>query len=403
MRNASFRRFRRLSHGLVRLRERLRRRLLPPVLEPGAMPFFSLVYLGFLAFPWIMGVAAGVALWPTLFSAAAFLPLYFAFYWVRGWRRSAILLVIGAMAIPMLQHNWFASTFLIYSNVLAVFLAWPQMLLVLAASQLMWLLAVSLTELPFGLFLFMGLLTGLLSAAGNWIWVQSMRRHAALRLSQDEVRRLAGLAERERIGRDLHDLLGHTLSVVALKSELAAKLVKRDPDAASREIAEVGQVAREALSQVRSAVTGIRRMLLGVELASARLALDAVQVEFSYRAEPASLPVEVETVLALALREAVTNVVRHADARHCRARVEADGVRVLLRIEDDGVGPGGNEGQGLRGMRERLEALGGRLSITPRPGGGTQVEAMLPLPEPGAEPVASPPLPPPLPDSPRPA
>ncbi len=119
---------------------------------------------------------------------------------------------------------------------------------------------------------------------GNHHFLESQRKRAQLQLSHDEVRRLAALAERERIGRDLHDLLGHTLSLVALKSELAGKLVERDPQAARRELAEVTRVARDALSQVRSAVTGIRAAGLASELASARLLLESDGVSFELRA-----------------------------------------------------------------------------------------------------------------------
>jgi two-component system, NarL family, sensor histidine kinase DesK len=367
-------------HALQRIGPALRQRLLPAVLDPGAMPFFSLIYLSFLAVPFLFGPSDIVSLAPTLASIAAFLPLYFAFYWARGWRRAALLLTIAGLAVPLFSFNWFSSAYLVYSNVLAVFLPWPQMLLVLLVSQTLWALAVAMTEMPFGFFVFIGLFTGLLSAWGNWMWMNTSRRNAALRLSQDEVRRLAAVAERERIGRDLHDLLGHTLSVVALKSELAAKLIERDANTARREINEVGQVAREALAQVRSAVTGIRRMLLPAELASARLALDTVQVDFCYEARHPVLPAEIETVLALALREAVTNVMRHARARHCRASIETVDECVRLTIDDDGVGAGIGDGHGLRGMRERVEALGGRVVVGASPMAGTQVRIELPMP-----------------------
>ncbi|MGN6513467.1 MAG: sensor histidine kinase, partial [Lysobacteraceae bacterium] len=135
-------------------------------------------------------------------------------------------------------------------------------------------------------------------------------QEAALKLSHDEVRRLAATAERERIGRDLHDLLGHTLSLITLKLELARKLSERDPAASRREMEEAERVARHALAEVRSAVTGIRSADLAAELASARLLLESSQVHLDYDAPPQGLPPEVERGLALLLREAVTNVAR---------------------------------------------------------------------------------------------
>ena len=211
----------------------------------------------------------------------------------------------------------------------------------------------------------------------------NQRKDAALKLSYQEVRRLASTAERERIGRDLHDLLGHTLSMVALKSDLAARLVERDPDAARREIDEVGRGARQALDQVRRAVSGIRAAGLAAELASARLLLETDGVDFGYElgaggGHPALTP-ETQSILALTVREAVTNIQRHASAHSARVRFSVEGGQALLRIEDDGRGGAIVPGNGLAGMRERLEASGGSLRVGPGADGGTCVEARLPL------------------------
>ena len=127
----------------------------------------------------------------------------------------------------------------------------------------------------------------------------SDEKEAELRLSHDEVRRLAALAERERIGRDLHDLLGHTLSLITLKLELSRKLFDRDSEAAKRELTEAERVARHALSEVRSAVSNIRATDLAAELAAARLMLESSAVSFECGELPPSLPIEVERGLAL--------------------------------------------------------------------------------------------------------
>ena len=214
---------------------------------------------------------------------------------------------------------------------------------------------------------------------------------AALRLSHDEVRRLAATAERERIGRDLHDLLGHTLSLVALKSELASRLCERDAAAARREIDEVQRIARDALSQVRHAVTGIRAAGIAAELASARLLLESEGVGLGYDGLDVALPVDTETVLALVIREAVTNVHRHARAAKVRIELHVDGNAVRLQIADDGRGAQLVPGTGLNGMRERVEAAGGSLRIDSARGSGTRIEACLPLPASSADIVALPP------------
>ena len=208
------------------------------------------------------------------------------------------------------------------------------------------------------------------------------RQDAALRLSHDEVRRLAAVGERERIGRDLHDLLGHTLSMVALKADLAARLVERDPAGAQREIGEVGGIARDALAQVRQAVSGIRAAGLAAELASARLLLETDGVTFDYRLDDtvagAGLPPEVETALAMTLREAVTNLQRHAHAHAAQAIFSHDGDAIRLQVRDDGRGGALVPGNGLSGMRERIEALGGQLRVDGN-GAGTCIDARIPL------------------------
>lgn len=356
----------------------VQQRLLPPVLEPGAMPWFSLAYLLFLAFPLAVPGFPAVDWRLTTLAVAVFLPLYFGFYWVRGWRRVGLLLAIAGLSLALLPANLFANTFMVYACVMAAFLPWPAMLAVVAAAQALFALGCWLIDAPMALFVATGLFAGVLSAACNRVWIAKARANQALRLSQDEIRRLAQVAERERIGRDLHDLLGHTLSVITIKAELAAKLALRDPAASQREIADVERVAREALGQVRRAVAGMRAMGLRAEFASARLALAAVEVDFDYGSDDTALHPETETVLALALREAATNVIRHAQARRCSAELLREGDTVRLSIRDDGLGGARAEGNGLRGMRERVEAIGGELRLQSGNGDGTILELRVP-------------------------
>src|SRR5262249_15468866 len=157
----------------------------------------------------------------------------------------------------------------------------------------------------------------------------------------------------ERIGRDLHDLLGHTLSLITLKSELAARLFDRDPLAARREIVDVERVARDTLGQVRRAVAGIRAAGLAAELASAHLLLESSGVRLDYETpENAALPADVETILALTIREAVTNIQRHARATRARVALAIAAQEARLVVEDDGCGGTITPGNGLTGMRE---------------------------------------------------
>lgn len=204
-------------------------------------------------------------------------------------------------------------------------------------------------------------------------------RDAALQLSQEEVRRLAATAERERIGRDLHDLLGHTLSLITLKLELSRKLADRDPQGSRREVTEAETIARQALAEVRSAVTGIRASDLAAELASARLLLECQHVHLHY-APPPPMPPDVERGLSLVLREAATNIARHAQAHQAWIRFEQEGRSLLMEIRDDGRGGVQADGNGLGGMRERVTALRGTLVLQSVKGEGTCVTVRVPLP-----------------------
>jgi two-component system sensor histidine kinase DesK len=213
----------------------------------------------------------------------------------------------------------------------------------------------------------------------NVIYRFNAQRDAELKLSHDEVRRLAAMAERERIGRDLHDLLGHTLSLITLKLELSRRLLDRDGAAARREMEEAEQVARHALAEVRAAVTGIRASGLAAELASARLLLNASMVSFEYTSDLPVLSERVEAELALILREAITNVHRHARASTAKAQVQIEGKLLVLTVADNGKGGVSDEGNGIGGMRERVRKLGGSIAFESVRAQGTRVRIAIPL------------------------
>ena len=213
-----------------------------------------------------------------------------------------------------------------------------------------------------------------------------------LREARATVAHLAASEERLRLARDLHDLLGHSLSLITLKSELAGRLLDADrPEAARAQVADIEQVARQSLIDVREAVSGFRRPTLPVELAAARTALATAQVTLEAAPELAGswpgLGSEESGALAWALREAVTNIVRHGDgATLCTVTAdrswEGDGAQyAVLEITDDGPGPGKSApGNGLSGLAERLALVGGRLESGPGPRGrGFRLRALVPL------------------------
>ena len=220
----------------------------------------------------------------------------------------------------------------------------------------------------------------------NLTQAREKRANTRLLRAQEEIEHLATVAERERIARDLHDLLGHTLSVITLKAELAGKLLHSDPSRTASEIADVEQTARRALAEVREAVGGYRALGLPAEIARARQTLAAAGVELTADDCPTHLPAADETVLSLILREAVTNIVRHAQAKNCTVlfateKVQTGKAHILLTISDDGRGGLLSEGNGLRGMRERCLALGGQFSwqSAPPPRHGVKLSIQLPL------------------------
>ena len=217
-------------------------------------------------------------------------------------------------------------------------------------------------------------------APGNIFFAERNRMNRKLRKANEEIENLAKVAERERIARDLHDVLGHTLSVITLKSELAGKLIDRDPQRAGKEIREVEQISRQALTDVRDAIRGYRSQGLVAELAQAKSTLETAGLTVQCdAATTVKLPAVQESVLSLAVREAVTNVVRHAQARTCRMRLEQQNGWCRLEIHDDGCGSSNGEGNGLRGMRERVEMIGGTLHRSTE--SGTTLTITLPLKE----------------------
>ena len=346
-------------------------------------PWVTLAYLLFVFLPLaFMPPGLDRALLASAVAIVAFLPLHFRFYRSAPRERPWLVLGVAAIGLGLLPFNPGGNTFLIYVCGMSAWSFRPRRAVLVSAAGLAAMALVFWWVMPTPRLALawsgMGAMIGGLVLAGSLYSRDRARRNAELRLTQQEVARLAAMAERERIGRDLHDLLGHTLSVVALKSELAGRLVDADPAAAKAQMAEVETVARQALAQVREAVVGIRATGLQAELAAARLALLSAEIRLDQRLEPVELPPEVESVLALGLREAVTNVLRHSGANRVDVELVREPGGIRLGISDDGRGGAAEANTGLAGMRERLAALGGRLEIESPAGAGTRLALHLP-------------------------
>jgi two-component system, NarL family, sensor histidine kinase DesK len=209
---------------------------------------------------------------------------------------------------------------------------------------------------------------------------------AQLHRAREELARAAVNQERLRFARDLHDVLGHSLSTIVLKSELAGRLAPCAPARAAAEIADVERTARDALQQVRGAVAGYRRPSLVTELAAARELLAAAGIDARIDSSPATLPPAADGLLGWAVREGVTNVVRHSRARSCTIRLARHPGRATAEIVDDGSGSGAagsSGGCGLAGLIERATAEGGHVDAGPMAGGGFRLAVDVPL-NPGA-------------------
>jgi two-component system sensor histidine kinase DesK len=213
-----------------------------------------------------------------------------------------------------------------------------------------------------------------------------MRTNRELIEARAEVARLAVAGERERFARDLHDLLGHSLSVIALKAQLARKRLPDDPEQAAADVADIETVTRDALREVRQTVSGYHRPALDAELEGARTALDAAGIDATIDRPQVALPPDVEAVLAWTVREAATNVIRHSGAHHSAIRVVPAIGEATVEVVDDGDGAGGaggvvnGAGHGLAGLEARVRQAGGRLEAGPRDDGpGFRVRAVVPV------------------------
>jgi two-component system sensor histidine kinase DesK len=287
-----------------------------------------------------------------------------------GWRPTLAIAVLGALFAPFNASAW------MYFAAAACFSAWVvdgnvrRIAQITAALIVVACLEALVLRLPWTF----PASVAAFSLPTVFVATLTLRRAIA-------VREMARHGERERIARDMHDVLGHTLSVIILKADLAARVAHQDPDRVVAELAEVDRIARETLEEVRHTLRGYRARSLEHEFELARSTLSIAGLNVTTEFEPPALSSPQENALCLALRECVTNIVRHARAKSCRLSVTGRHGTCQLEIEDDGQrrdeGTSPSEGQGLRGMRERVEASGG--TVTQRTDSGTTLTIRMPL------------------------
>jgi two-component system sensor histidine kinase DesK len=338
-------------------------RLLPDDKELGWTPYVWLLYIGFFAaFPAFKVDTTPLEWAMTVAGLIVFFVAYFRGFWLRNTKAIPIIVVITLLGVGYFPFNPGAGSFFIYA---AAFSGWldPPSRAIRAIAIIECVVLAETLALHLNAYnALWPLVFTVIVGALNMHQRQVKSSNARLRLAHDEITHLAKVAERERIARDLHDLLGHTLSLIILKSELASKLADRDVERARREIRDVEQISRDALAQVRNAVRGYRAGGLREEIEEVSRSLESAGVTTELELGNVHLTAVHEAVVALAIREAATNIVRHARATRCRISITSDASAYRVVISDDGRGTDAPFGLGLTGMRERVESLGGTMS-----------------------------------------
>ena len=341
----------------------------------------SWVYLINLIFYFIPLLSMRFAVWQYLSMAAALLLFLFCYFWAYRSRRSdmhwpiAGIVLVAALITPV---NSGSISMFAYASFFIGF-AYPLRRYLLLSTTLVALLVVLelMLQINWSLFLPLGipivLAVGLLGRAEQ----AKLLHRLAERKSEDEIKQLATMVERERIGRDLHDILGHTLSSIILKADLAEKLLARhQAGAAQQQLSELSQIARDALSQVRQSVSGYKHQGLAAEVHKLLGRLRDAGFQADLQGELPALDSRRETTLILALTELVTNVMRHSKGDRCQLSFLQQDNKLHIRLIDNGHCDAITEGNGIAGLRQRLAAIGGNLSITWHEG----VSALIQLP-----------------------
>lgn len=365
---------------MARLKSRLialHHNLVPQELNLGVLPYLWLPYLGMFYIFFAFYDPPQWHYWAAAAATLGFLPLYFRAFWVHGLNVLPYIAIMMGMGMLLSFVNYGSAVFFVYAAAFANQIGSVRRGLALLGGILA---LISLfcwqMHMPYE-FIIPGLAFTALIGLVNVYQKEMAEKNALLKLSQEEISRLATSAERERIARDLHDVIGHTLSMITMKAQLADKLVERDPVKARSEVQELEKISRQALSDVREAVSGYRQKDLKSELSNARTMLDSADIALNSHISEIALPDAVDATLGFVVREAVTNLVRHSQATTCELAIEARRENVTLEIADNGHCSDVTEGNGLRGMRERIAQLGGHIRFDSNNGFRINIEVPL--------------------------
>ena len=339
-------------------------------------PWPWLAYLATYGIPWLWVPPGPQQLLLSAVALGIFLAVYFRSFHLTGKTPAGSIAMMAAIGVALVPVGGGWSALAVYPAMQAAHLR-PRRLAI-------WAILLSIVVF---------LVAGILSRQPPTWWLPSLilpaltggaalsreafyDRTRALLATQAEVRRLAGLAERERMARDVHDVIGRTLTLVALKADLVERLAGRDGEAASKEARSIGEQARAGFTEIRAALYGHAGGSLAHEIAASVAALETASIRADIDGDRTAIPPDAGAILAMTLREAVTNVIRHADAGRCSIGLTHGAGRLTMIVADDGMGKAIVEGNGLTGMRQRLVAAGGELVI--RTDAGTTLVASVP-------------------------
>lgn len=360
----------------------LHRRLLPQGQELGYIPYLSLAYLAIFFVNLYFNPVSGLTLVAVIAAIITFLVCYFRAYWCQGRELVFYIVAIFFIGAAMTEVNFGASVFFVYSAVFCAFLntqrtALCALVMVISAIGLFSAITqqTSYFWIPAVLFSF---IIGLMMVHQ----AEVDRKNKAIKLSQQQIQALAKTAERERIGRDLHDILGHSLSVITLKSELASKMIDKNMplEKIRDEIKAVETLSRDTLAQVRGAVSGYNQATIDTELLQAKVATEAADIALLTEIMIEPLDANIESQLALILREAITNIIRHADTEKAWVSLVYNHGNIEMSIKDQGSIGRYQANSGLNNMRERISKIGGSMTVESTP---TCLTFSLPTPKSG--------------------
>jgi len=343
--------------------------LLPKEDSLGYIPYLTLAYLSIFFTNWYFYPVQGLKLFASIAGLIVFLVCYFRAYWSQGRQLIFYICAILLIGVAMSMINWGASVFFVFAAAFCGSFKTHKTSLIGLANVIGFISLYSYITNQSSYFWVPAIMFSLIIGLMVIHQCEVDRNNKALKLSQQQIQTLAKTAERERISRDLHDILGHSLSVITLKSELASKMIDKGMpfDQIKNEIKAIELLSRETLAQVRGAVTGYNDATIDIELLQARVATDAANITLNTDISTPPLPQKVESQLALILREAITNIVRHADTQEAWVSLTHDNNILALSIADQGSMIGYQANAGLNNMSERIRKLGGTMRINTQP------------------------------------